>query len=86
MTDLIHHISQLPYKGKDPTTIVGKGSDLALAEAKKEKYKLEKKKRGHVISNIKDKGLRIATQLLSSKLMRKCCTDEVPASVVALAE
>lgn len=47
MEDLIHHISWLPYKRKDPVTISeGKGSDLALAEALKMKYKLEKKKRG----------------------------------------
>ena len=42
MTNLIHFISYLPCKGKDPVTIAGKGSDLALAEAMKAKYKLEK--------------------------------------------
>lgn len=41
--DLIHKISQLPCKGKGLVTIVGKSSDLALAEAMKTKYKLEKK-------------------------------------------
>ena len=35
-------------------TIVGKGSNLALAEGMKVKYKLEKKKRGYIISNVKD--------------------------------
>ena len=66
--------------------IAGKGSDLALAEAMKAKYKLEKKKRGYAISNIKDKGVRVATQLLAGKVMRKCRADEVPAPVIALAE
>lgn len=60
---------------------------MALAEAMKTKYKLEKKKkRGYTISTIKDKGVDIATQILAGKVMRKCHADEVPASVVALAE
>jgi len=86
MTDLIHHIYRLPYKGKDLLKIAGKGSDLALAEAMKEKYKIEKKKRGYTISSIKDKGVRIATQFLAGKVMRKCCVDEIPTPVVMLAE
>lgn len=85
-TDLIHRISRLPYKGKDLTAIAKKGSDLALAESMKAKYKLEIKKRGYAISSIKDKGVHIATQLLASKVMRKCRVDEVPVPVVALAE
>jgi len=47
--DLIHRISRLPYKGKEPTTIAGKRSDLALTEAMNAKYKLEKK-RGATLS------------------------------------
>lgn len=72
MTDLIHHISWFPCKGKDPATIARKGSDLALVEAMTAKYKLEKKRRGYAISSIKEKGVRIATQLLASEVMRKC--------------
>ncbi len=61
--DLIHRIFRLPCKGKDLATIAeGKGNDLALAEAMKMKYKLEKKKRGYAISIIKDKGVCIATK------------------------
>jgi len=60
--DLIHHISRLPYKGEDPAAISeGKGSDLAIAEVMKKKYKLKKKKRGYAISNIKEKTVRVAT-------------------------
>ena len=66
--------------------IAEKSGDLALAEAMKKKYKLEKKKRGYTISNIKDKGVRIATQLLAGKVMRKFYGDEVPMPVVALVE
>lgn len=84
-TDLIHRISQLPCKGKDPVEIAEKSRDLALIEAMKRKYKLEKKKRGYTIINIKDNGVHVATQLLVGKVMRKCHGDEVPAPVVALA-
>ena len=52
----------------------------------KTKYKLEKKKCGYAIVSIKDKGMRIATQLLAGKLMQKCHSDEVLAPVVALAK
>lgn len=86
MVDLIHRISRLPCKGKDPTVIAGKRADLALTEAMKKEYKLEKKKRGYAINNIKDKGVHIATQLLAGKVMRKFHGDEVPALVILLAE
>lgn len=85
-TNLIHHISWLRCKGKDLVTIAGKGSDLALAEAMKVKYNLAKKKRGYVISIIKDKGVHVATQILGSKIMRKCCADEVLVLAVTLVE
>ena len=52
----------------------------------KKKYKLEKKKRGYAISSIKDKGVRVATQLLAGKVMRQCRGDEVPAPIVVLGE
>ncbi len=58
---------------------------MALAEATKAKYKLEKRKRGYVIASIKDQGVCIATQLLANKLMRKCWADEVPTSIISLA-
>ena len=84
--NLIHHVSRLPYKGKDLATISeGKGSDLAFAEAMKPKYKLEKKKRGYAISIIKDKEVHMATQIMAGKVMRKCHADEVLVLVVTLA-
>lgn len=42
---LIHRITRLPYSGEDPANIAeGKGGELALTEAMKKKFKLEKKK------------------------------------------
>lgn len=66
--------------------MAGKSGDLALAEAKKKKYKLGKKKSGYTISKIKEKGVHLATQLLARKVMQKCRRDEVPTPVVALEE
>lgn len=82
--DLIDQISWLPCKGKEPATIARKSSDLALAEAMKAKYKLEKKKRGYTITSIRDKWMHIATQLLAGKVMRKCRTNKVPTRMIAL--
>lgn len=35
---------------------------------------------------ISNNAIRVATQILAGKAMRKCCVDEVPAPLVALAE
>ena len=64
---------------------MGKRNNLAIAEAMKKKFKLEKKKRGYVISNINNATVKVMTQILVGKVMRKCCVDEVPALVVSLA-
>lgn len=52
MAELIHRISQLPYVGRHPAEIVGTSGDLMLAKAMKKKYKLEKKKRGYIMTSI----------------------------------
>lgn len=85
MTDLIHHISQLPCKREDPADILeGKRNELAVTKAMKKKYKLEKKKRGYAISSMKEKVVHVVTQILVGKFIRKSLVDEVPTVVVAL--
>ena len=59
---------------------------MAIVKAMKKKYKLEKKKRGYAISIIKDKAIRMVTQILAGKFMHKCHANEVPTSVVTVAE
>lgn len=59
---------------------------MAIAEAMKKKYKLEKKKRHYTVSSIKDNIVHVATQILTGKVMHKCRADEVPVLVVALVE
>jgi len=59
---LIHHITWLPCKGEDPADVLeGKRSGLAITEAMKKKYKLEKKKRGYTISSINSKVVKVVT-------------------------
>lgn len=87
MEHLIHRITQLPCKGDDTMYISeGKGSDLAIVEAMKKKYKVENNMQGSPISSINEKAVRMATQILESKVMRMCHADEVPVLVVTLAE
>lgn len=59
---------------------------MAIAEAIKKKYKLVRKKTGYAISSISYKAVKVVTQILASKVMRKCHIDKVPAPVVTLAE
>ena len=57
---------------------------MALTEAMKKKFKLEKKKQGYAISNINNSAIKVTTQILAGKVMQKFHTDEVPVPVVAL--
>jgi len=82
---LIHHITWLPYSGENPINISeGNGGDLALKEAMKVKFKLEKKKRGYSISSINNPTMKVATQILEGKVIQKCCEDEVLVLVISL--
>jgi len=70
MDHLIHRITQLPCKAKDPADISeGKRNYFSITEAMKTKFKLEKKKRGYTISSIKNKAIKVATQILASKIL-----------------
>ena len=62
-----------------------KCGEQALAEAMKEKFTLVKKPLGYAISSINDLVVKVATQILARKVMRKCHADEVSAPIVALA-
>lgn len=63
----------------------GKRTDLGIVEAMKAKFKLEKKKIGYTISSINNKEVKVVTQILVGKVMRKCRMDEVPVPVIELA-
>ena len=68
---LILRITQLPYKGEDPVDISDrKSNNLAIAEAMKKKFKLEKKKKGYAIYSINNKVVKVATQILAGKVIQ----------------
>lgn len=62
-----------------------KDGEQAIIEAMKEKFTFVKKPQGYAISGICDLVIKVATQIFAGKVMRKCCTDEVPTLVVTLA-
>jgi len=63
----------------------GKSNDLAIVEAMKKKFKLERKKRGYTISSTNSVVIKVAIHILARKGMCKFHRDEVPVAVVALA-
>lgn len=76
---LIHRITWHPCKGEDPTNISeGKSDDLAIPEAMKKKFKMEKKKRGYAISSINKPTVKVATQILARKVTWKCARMRYP--------
>lgn len=82
----IHRIMRLPYTREHMAMIFGeKGGEQALMESMKEKFKLVKKLPRSAISSIYDPAVKVATQILVDKVMRKCHADDVPTPVVTLA-
>lgn len=75
----------MPCVVEDPTNILeGKSNDLAIMEAMKKNFKLEKEKKGYTISNINNPAVKVVTQILVGKVMWKCYANEVPMLVVSL--
>jgi len=62
----------------------GKSDELAIMEAMKKKFKLEKKKIHYAISSINNVTVKVTTQILVGKVMPKCRVDEVPTPVFTL--
>jgi len=62
----------------------GKGGKQAIAKSMKEKFKLVKRPRGYVISSICDPAVKVATQILVGKVMKKCHANEVTMPIVTL--
>jgi hypothetical protein len=49
----------------------------------KKTYSIERGSHGIIIKRINDATMRIATNIMSYKILRECCKDEVPSRVVA---
>jgi len=83
---LIHRITQVLYTGENPAMMFGrKGGKQAILEAMEEKFKLVKKPQGYAISSIYNPIVKVTTQILVGKVMRKCRADEVPTPVIMFA-
>jgi len=76
---------RLPYIGENTAMMFGgKGGEQALVEVMKEKFNLMKKLRGYAISSICNLAVKVATQILAGKVMRKCRVGEMPTLVISL--
>lgn len=68
----IHRITRLSRTGENPAIMFGgRGGEQTFMEAMKNKFKLMKKRRGYSISSICDPAVKVATQILARKFMRK---------------
>ena len=69
---LIHRITLLPHSGLHPAKeFGGKTSERDLVKRIKDKFKLVKNPHRYSISNIIDPIVKVATQILAGKIMRK---------------
>jgi len=83
---LIHRITLLPHSGLNSTKAFGrKMSERDLTEKMKDMFKLVKKVHKYSISSITDPAMKVDTQILVGKVMRKCHRDEVLTPVLSLA-
>lgn len=82
---MIHRIMRLPHSGENPAMEFGKkASEHVVVEAMKEKFKIVKKPHGYTITIICDLAVKVVTQILVGKVMRKFRADEVLTPVIAL--
>jgi hypothetical protein len=70
----------------DPVLILDdKSKEKALAEEMKKKYDTTRETRGIIIKWINNAATQMGAKILACKLLRKCCKDEVPIGVIAVA-
>jgi hypothetical protein len=84
--DLITYITWFPSRGMDREKFLeDKTKEKSLAEEMKNKYDTERGSHGIIIRHISDIATRMATKIMACKFLRKCCKEEVPVGVVAVA-
>jgi len=86
ITDImIHWITLLPHSRLNPAKEFSrKMSKHNLAGKMKDKFKIEKKSRRYSVTSIIDPVMKISTQILVRKVMKKCHADEVLTLVIPL--
>jgi hypothetical protein len=84
--ELIRTNNRITNRGMDPTLILDdKSKEKALAEEMKKKYGTTRGMRGIMIKQINNAKTQLGAKILACKLLRKCCKEEVPAGVIAVA-
>lgn len=78
--------TRLLYEGKNPAEeFTRKAQDRTIVDTIKNKFGIEKVKRGYNINSISDRVEFFTAHILARKIMRKFQANEVPALVVSLA-
>lgn len=86
MDMLIHKITHLRHEGLNSAReFCGNVVEKDLVDKMKKDFELVKKPHSYSITSINDPTGKISTQIVSGKVMRKCCMDEVLAPVISLA-
>jgi hypothetical protein len=84
--ELIPSITGLPSRGMDLVQFLDdKAREKAVEEEMKKKYGTNKGTRGIISKRINDVATQLGAKILSCKLLRKCCREEVSAGVVIVA-
>ena len=85
--NLIPSITGLPFVGVNPVRFFSRHEqDLVLITQMKEKYDLNRYKRGLFIASINDTAIWLAKKLLSSKLLKKMRLNQCTARTITAAE
>lgn len=79
---LIHRITTLPMKGPHPINGFGNKYEQKVANKFREKYKVDRDKRGFLVETIADLGVCMGTLVLTHKMMRKCRESTIPTYVI----
>jgi len=84
--ELISFIKSLPSMGESPTQYLDeKTKEKSLTKEMKKTYGTERGSHGIIIKRTSDASIRMATNAMACKMLRKFRKEEVPAGVVAIA-
>ena len=82
--ELIASITSLPAEGMDPTPLLKKDQEAAIARRMKEKFGVQRSKRGFCICTINNPTIIFAVKLLASRLLRKMRPEQCTMEAIVL--
>jgi hypothetical protein len=84
--DLIIEITGFPIVGENPEKyLYDKTKEKSLEEEIKNTYNTDRGSRGLTFNRISEPVMRLETNMMDCKLIKKCCKEESPARVIVAA-